>query len=140
MRISVARGQTPYRIPWAAAATGAALLLLGLVAALATTQTQGPVTCPFRAVTGLPCPTCGLTRCAGLIMTGRLGEAMRLNPFDAFSILVAAPAALVMLILNRTLGLCVRIETSRGERTAFWAALAVVLAANWVYVLSTHPH
>lgn len=139
MKFLVARGQTPYRIPRAAAVTGAALLLLGLLAAFATTYTKGPVACPFRVVTGLPCPTCGLTRCAGLIMTGHSGAAFRLNPFDAFSILVAAPAAAVLWVLNRTRGVCVRIETSRGERTLAWVVLAVVAAGNWIYVLATHP-
>lgn len=139
MKLSIVRGQSPYEIPRAAAIAGGALLLLGLLAAFVTVRTgTGPVVCPFRAVTGLPCATCGLTRCVGLVLTGHPSAALCLNPFDAIAILVASPAAAALWLLNRTRGICLRIETSRRERAAAWTALALIVAANWAYVLATH--
>lgn len=38
-------------------------------------------TCPFRFVTGLPCPGCGLTRSFLLVARGRLAEATRMHAF-----------------------------------------------------------
>jgi len=38
-------------------------------------------TCSFHAVTGRPCPGCGLTRSVCAISHGRWGEAWRFNPF-----------------------------------------------------------
>lgn len=36
--------------------------------------------CPMRLITGLPCPGCGGTRAALLILQGRVQEAFRMNP------------------------------------------------------------
>lgn len=36
---------------------------------------SGPVLCPFRAATGLPCPSCGLTRSWNAMGHGRLRDA-----------------------------------------------------------------
>ena len=47
----------------------AALLLAGL-----------PWKCPLLALTGIPCPTCGLTRAARLALHGDFGAATRMHP------------------------------------------------------------
>ncbi len=98
---------------------------------------EGPVICPFRAVTGFPCPTCGLTRTTGALLHGRIGEAVRTNPFDAFFLIIVVPVGAVFWFLNLTFGLAVRISTGRTERAAFWWTVAAVVVANWVYVLVT---
>jgi Protein of unknown function (DUF2752) len=36
--------------------------------------------CPFRRLTGIPCPTCGTTRAAVALLGGHLGAALALNP------------------------------------------------------------
>ncbi len=54
---------------------------------------HGPVVCPFRLVTGLPCPGCGLTRAWVFLAHGRVGDAVSANPFA----LVTLPAAVVLL-------------------------------------------
>lgn len=56
------------------------LLLFGLGALLVAGL---PWPCPFLAVTGLPCPTCGITRAARLALHGDFGGAFRMHPLFA---------------------------------------------------------
>ncbi len=37
--------------------------------------------CPLRALTGIPCPTCFLTRATSAALTGQLDHSMRLHAF-----------------------------------------------------------
>ena len=41
--------------------------------------------CPFRAITGLPCPTCGTTHAALALLNGRLDDAFAANPLAALA-------------------------------------------------------
>jgi hypothetical protein len=51
---------------------------------------QGPVLCPFRALTGLDCPGCGMTRAVGQITRGRVGTAFDYNALLVFTVPVVA--------------------------------------------------
>src|SRR5687768_7147661 len=68
----------------AAAPLGAIFLGVGLVLALAVGflhLDRLPFTvCTFKAVTGLPCMTCGSTRTLGLLFRGDVGNALSMNP------------------------------------------------------------
>lgn len=39
-----------------------------------------PTLCPFRICTGHACPGCGLTRAAGSLVNGEIGESFRMHP------------------------------------------------------------
>ena len=41
---------------------------------------RGPVLCPLRHVTGLWCPTCGMTRAFGWLARGDFDQAVRYHP------------------------------------------------------------
>lgn len=56
---------------------------------------DGPVLCPFRALTGLPCPGCGLTRSWVYLMHGDLGSSLASNWFGPVLILAVFALAVV---------------------------------------------
>jgi hypothetical protein len=91
--------------------------------------------CPFRELTGLPCPTCGTTRAA-----------MMLARFDFVGALLRFPLptlAWTLLIgggLLAGLSVLLKIEVPEPPRTLKnWQIWTIVgaLAANWVYSLVT---
>lgn len=46
--------------------------------------------CPMKLITKIPCPSCGSTRSAELILQGKLKEALLINPFGYLDIIVLA--------------------------------------------------
>lgn len=56
---------------------------------------DGPVICPFRRLTGLPCPGCGLTRSWVYLVHGWWRESFLAHPFGV----VAVVAVLVVAVL-----------------------------------------
>lgn len=68
-------------LPWAPAGLTLALAVKGCWPALPGWP------CPLRALTGIPCPTCFLTRATAAALSGQLEQSLRLH---AFGPLVAA--------------------------------------------------
>lgn len=58
---------------------------------------DGPVVCPFRLATGLPCPGCGLTRAWVYLAHGSWQESLQANPFGVVA--VALVMALVVAVV-----------------------------------------
>jgi hypothetical protein len=83
------RSDTDALPPWvpvlAPAATAAAVAAYAFPHAL----THGPVLCPFRRITGHPCPTCGLTRSAVSFLHGDFGASFHAHPFGPVLFVVA---------------------------------------------------
>jgi hypothetical protein len=59
-----------------------------------------PLACPFRTLTGMPCPLCGMTRAVVAAMHGHLLESLRFNPAGIL-VVVLALALLAGLRLDR---------------------------------------
>lgn len=92
--------------------------------------------CPFHALTGLPCPTCGMTRCARFLAQGAFGAALSLNP-------LACAAALVtgLFDLYAAVVLAFRLPRVRFEPFSPGAALVLrvtalaVILVNWAWLI-----
>ena len=136
MTFRLVRGEPRYRAPGTAVAAAIVLLTLGTVVAAISEHERGPVVCPFRAVAGLPCPTCGTVRAAGHLLRGEFAAALRANPLTSVTMAVVAPLLLVLWAGNAMGGWAIRIHARPGERKAAWALAALILVANWVYVLA----
>jgi Protein of unknown function (DUF2752) len=117
------------------------LVLLGLSAVFATSalwrpSDNGLVLCPFRALTGYPCPGCGMTRAFSAIAHGDLWRALRYNPLSPFLflalIVVWAGAGATILNWPRVRTLAMRLRPSPMTTNVL---LAIVLAW-WVVRLA----
>jgi hypothetical protein len=93
--------------------------------------------CWVRRLTGLPCPTCGATRCAMSLAHGDLAEAWRHNPliFICYggTLLIDLYAAAVLLFRLPRLRLANL--PSQIKRT-LGALVIVALTVNWFYLLA----
>ena len=76
-------------MPWLAFGILAALALgAGLIRALQAWHLGLPP-CPLKAHLGIPCATCGLTRCLAALLEGRWAEAFHWHPAGAALILLS---------------------------------------------------
>ena len=91
--------------------------------------------CVFKAVTGLPCMTCGTTRALGRLARLDLAGALAMNPLVAAGLLALVPwaaADLALLPSGRALSLHL---SPAGARAARIAAVAAVLL-NWAWLVA----
>lgn len=93
--------------------------------------------CLFRAVTGLPCLTCGGTRCARFLLTGHPDVALGWNPLVFFGIVLSAAfvAYAAVVVVFRLPRLRIRFDSPREADIARVAVAAVVMV-NWIYLIS----
>lgn len=118
------------QIAWMwAVAVGAALILRPLWLSLA----GGLPACPFRTLTGIPCPTCGTTHAAIALLHLRIGAALQLNPLAAAAgiafVVGGGLAPLWALFVRRLPAL------PRPLPLPARLAMAAALAANWLWVI-----
>ncbi len=137
--------EAPARAPGAGAPIpilpvfGAATLLAAVAARLHLLSLAGgihlPLFCPFRQITGWPCPTCGATRALAALTQGRLIEALSFNPLVAAVSLFLMAAATVSLACR-----ALRIELPAPRigpamhRLLRAGAVGLILA-NWTYLI-----
>ena len=94
--------------------------------------------CAFRSATGLPCPTCGVTRSVVMSLHGEFARAWSMAPAGPVAVLGLLAFALAMLALafiqwagaeDRTAW--VRLWIRRGA-LAYGTAATIVWLAGWV--------
>ena len=91
--------------------------------------------CPFLALTGLPCPTCGGTRAFAALAGGDLWRALLLNPLVTVTVVGVFAAAAGSLWRRLTRRPALRIALSRGEAVALRGGVAAALALHWTYLV-----
>ena len=118
---------------------GTATLLAAMAARLQVLSLAGPIHlplfCPFRQITGWPCPTCGATRALAALTQGKLIAAFSFNPLVAAVSLFLVAAGILSLA-----GRALRVELSTPRpgpalhRLLRAGAVGVILA-NWTYLI-----
>lgn len=88
--------------------------------------------CPFRTLTGLPCPFCFGTRSWILILQGDLARALITQPLGT-ALFFADLAAVVWLAAATLLGLrALPVVRWTGSRN-FWPWVLALIMASWAY-------
>ncbi len=88
--------------------------------------------CLFRSATGIPCPGCGGTRVAWLLMQGRVGEALCLNPLSV-AVVVAMGVGWLWLLVDCCRGIPTLL-TQLKKPWRWWVTLVVVVVIVVVWV------
>jgi hypothetical protein len=93
--------------------------------------------CWVRQLTGLPCPTCGATRCALSLAHGDWIGACRHNPLIfvcyGITLLVDLYAAAVLLFRLPRLRLA---KLPLAVKRTLSTMIIIALTANWIYLLA----
>ena len=128
----LARGEIDYELVW----LGASLASLGIAVAWFVFGLPWP-RCVFHQVTGMPCVTCGMTRCAIQFFHGHFLAALRWNPlvFAALCGVIAFDLYAFAVLATRTPRLRISLSTQRAK-TFVRVSVILVFALNWIYLLS----
>ena len=110
------------------------LLLLGLSAMFCTSalwrpSDNGIILCPFRALTGYPCPGCGMTRAFSALAHGEPLRALLYNPLSPIlflaGILVWMSAAATLLNLHGVRAALARLRPTTEVSYMFMALMLI---------------
>lgn len=127
----LARGEIDYELVW----LGASLTSLGIAVAWFVLGLPWP-RCVFHEVTGMPCVTCGMTRCAIQFFHGHFLAAFKWNPlvFAALCGVLAFDLYAFAALTTRTPRLRIHFYTERAKTVARISVI-FALALNWIYLL-----
>ncbi|PZR70543.1 MAG: hypothetical protein DLM73_17560 [Chthoniobacterales bacterium] len=93
--------------------------------------------CPFLAITGFPCLTCGATRCTLAFLHGDLLSAWRWNPLAFAALCVVAIfdlyAVIVLVAGSPRLRM---VDWTAPEKKTVRIAVIGLIALNWIYLLA----
>jgi len=107
--------------------------IAALVLVLGAAYFQLPIGCPFKAITGYPCPGCGGTRALIALLHGHIWEAIMINPLSVLLILFAV-AAPVWLFIDCYRGTHTLKKLMRSPwPTPVLIITALILLANWIW-------
>jgi hypothetical protein len=126
------RGEVDHELVW----LGASLASLGMAVAWFMLGLPWPH-CVFHDLTGLPCITCGMTRCGIQFFHGHFLAALKWNPL-VFALLCGLTAFdLYAFATLATGGPRLRIcFCTQAAKTFVRVAVIAALALNWIYLLS----
>ena len=92
--------------------------------------------CLFHQLTGLPCLTCGMTRCAVAFFHADFAAAMQWNPIIFLSLCGISIFDLYAIIVLITAAPRLRIRCSPSTGKYARRAVLGALAVNWIYLLA----
>lgn len=124
-----------YSVPEQLTLAGAGAAALAAVYPMIMEHTGGRgLPCPLRALTGVPCPFCGLTTATVALTHGEWADAAKANPLAYAG--AAATIGIAPILVARTLGkLPPPKPLSARNRRLIAAGAIAVTAGSWLYQL-----
>jgi hypothetical protein len=102
-----------------------AAALVGAAALWPALPLHPPLACPMRAITGIPCPVCGMTRACVAAVHGHLGTSLTFNPAGLLVMLIAGVALIRPQLLVRA-------------KPPLWSMIGA-FGALWVWNIGFNP-
>lgn len=93
--------------------------------------------CVFRGMSGIPCPTCGVTRTLFSLTKGNLLDAVAMNPLAAILMFAAIAYCLYSIVSFLFSMRRIMFSLSEPEKDGMRIAAAMIVLANWGYLLYT---
>jgi len=92
--------------------------------------------CMFKNITGLPCPSCGITRSVLSLMQGDLYHAWMINPLGIIAalMLVAIPIWMAIDIVTARISLALAFRSAEEKirtQKIIYIPLILLMAVNW---------
>jgi len=112
------------------------IALLALVSARLLPGLEIMPSCPFRAITGIPCPSCGITRSLVHLAHGDISGSLFLNPLFSLALLFSIFlffARLASLPFKRS---AIKLVIMDREYAYVRVATAGIFLANWIYLIA----
>jgi hypothetical protein len=91
--------------------------------------------CTFKAVTGIPCPTCGTTRSLMYLAYGDITGSLIMNPLFSLAMISASILLLVRLTCLSFSHTRITLTHTRREGTLLRAGMVGIFLANWIYLM-----
>jgi hypothetical protein len=136
MRRSLAAGEPDHERTWLLVGLATILAWLLAEAVLLPAMRVAGVACPWKAITGWPCLTCGATRALRALGAGAFATAFRLNPLVTLTAVLwvvwTAQAAVTWTFGLRRW----RVSWADADLTAMRWTAAVSVAASWGFLLA----
>jgi hypothetical protein len=128
---TIAPGETDHELLWGAVglATAAVALLAWATGAVVLPP------CVFKAVTGVPCMTCGSTRAIAALAAGEVLAAVRWNPLTVAAVLAAVVYVPYAALTGVAGARRVRLRLASHDWRLLRGAALVTLAATWVFLV-----
>ena len=99
--------------------------LVGTAAVWPILPVHPPFACPLRALTGIPCPFCGMTRACVAAVHGHLATSLAFNPAGVLVVIAAVVALVRPQLLTRV-------------RLPMWS-VAIAIGALWIWNIGFNP-
>ena len=95
-------------------------------------------TCMFKAITHVPCPSCGSTRAIVLLLRGDIEESLSLNPLGALlliGLVIVPPWLLADILTNRESLHRLYTGAERVLKRKVWILVpfVILVIVNWVW-------
>lgn len=95
--------------------------------------TEGPVICPFRLLTGLPCPFCGTTRGMIALSEGHIVQSLAFNPF---ALVTALGLVSLIFIPTKLTFAFVAEKIDLVFKSKYFLVFLFIAVANWIFKLA----
>jgi hypothetical protein len=92
--------------------------------------------CPFKSLTGIPCPGCGLTAATGQLFAGKWAESIQTHAFASIFVFAFFVAAIGLFLPRKQRKSMLDWIATFEQRTGITALILVALLVYWVIRLA----